>query len=181
MMRFIPSVIFLLCCFFQSGQAAYSVALRSAAFFPMDSRFTHIYGDVNASYQVEVAKRFCNCYQFWLNVDEFYRSGKLSQCGRSKLNILTLSLGPKYVFPFSDSIDLYIGAGLAVAWARVHNCDVNREYNTSVGLALKSGANIFICNQLFLDLFFDYNYQPAFHNRTDIGGIKLGIGVGYEF
>jgi outer membrane protein len=138
-----------------------AVEFRTAAFFPCEDRFRDIYGDVNPSYQIEATYGLCNCWKLFANIDEFYQTGRVKYCCKSSLNILTTSFGPKYVYPLWSCVDIYGGVGLS--------------------LALKSGINYYFYRNFFLDLFVDYNYQPAFDQCVDIGGVKTGLGIGYLF
>lgn len=159
----------------------YYAEIRGAAFFPTNSRFRNIYGDVHPVGEVEVGASFCNCYQFFLNINEFYDHASLKNCGKTELNTITFSLGPKYTFCLNRCLDFYVGIGLSVAYSYLNNQHASKKYNTSFGGVLKTGTYLHITENIFLDFFVDYNYQPAFHNHIDIGGFRSGIGIGTYF
>lgn len=49
------------------------------------------------------------------------------------------------------------------------------------GGVLKSGMYVWINQCAFVDLFVDYLYQPVhFETHVDIGGVKVGAGLGVE-
>ncbi len=177
-----PTLIFLLLCFTPHlSEARLSIEVRSTAFFPLSSKFQRVYGDILPSTQLELNKTFfCKCCKIWFNVDEFYWSRQRKGCGRTDINILTFSIGPKYVHSFCDCFELYAGIGLGVACGRIHNHHASKEYDTSAGLIVKLGVDYFLNESFFLDIFCDYNYQPSFRNHIDIGGFKTGIGIGYQ-
>ena len=163
-------------------EATLRVEGRVGAFFPLNSKFQRIYGDVYPCYEIEVGQTLCDCYELWLNVDDYYRSTSVRGCGDTSLNILSFSAGPKRLFCFCNDFAFYTGLGISVAWARINDEIIGREYDTSVGLVVKSGLYYYLNSCWFLDLFCDYNYQPAFHHRrVDIGGIRTGLGLGYAF
>jgi len=159
----------------------YSIEARSAAFCPLSSRFQKVYGDVHPCYELEASITFCNGFGVWFNIDELYTSKRMRGCDRSTLNVLTFSFGPKYVHSFCCNLNGYAGIGLGIAWGRVHNHHINKEYDTSAGVVVKVGANYFFTQSCFLNIFCDYNYQPTFRNCVDIGGFRPGVGIGYQF
>jgi hypothetical protein len=49
--------------------------------------------------------------------------------------------------------------------------------NVGVGGIAKTGCQIFVTPNFYFDIFADYLYLPmGFHNVSDIGGLKTGIG-----
>lgn len=180
MKKILYITVLLLTCM-TDAEATFSGELRGAATFPTNNKFRHIFGDVIPSYQIELGWTFWKTYGLFLNVDELYRKGSLDHCGKSSLNILTASFGPKYIYPLNTNTDLYTGIGVSVAWSQIDNKKATKAYNTSVGFCLKNGAYYYFSEQFFLDLFVDYGYQPAFRNHINIGGFKTGVGVGYLY
>lgn len=171
----------LLCCLPRISEAVLSVEIRSAAFFPLSSKYQKVYGDVHPCYEIEINKTLCNCYKAWVNVDALHASKKRSCCEKTNLDVLNFSLGLKLIRSFCKCLEGYVGVGIGAAWARIHNHHYSKEYSTSAVVVAKLGCNYFLKESVFIDLFVDYNYQPAFRNRVDIGGFKTGIGIGYAF
>ncbi|MBS4168383.1 hypothetical protein [Parachlamydia sp. AcF125] len=179
-------LFFLVClCLPIFAQAEMAIKYRTAALFPANSRFSHLYEDVIPNYQFEVSKCICPHVALWANADFFSTHGKASKCGPSKMGSFNLSVGPKWIYPLSCRLEWYIGVGANLAMTHVKNktpCGGHHKHKTAVGGVFKSGINFYLRPHLFLDMFFDYLYQPVhFHKWVDIGGAKIGGGIGYSF
>lgn len=163
-----------------------SLEFRSAAFFHSSKRFREIYGNVSGSYQLEASTKFNECFDTFVNFDWFSKHGKSKGFNDpTKVSIASISLGPKFLYPFKNCFTAYIGIGPSFAKIWLKNRPKHRHERTSklsVGGLLKTGVYYFVNRQLFLDLFVDYLYQPVhFHTHVDIGGVKTGLGIGYKF
>lgn len=63
-----------------------------------------------------------------------------------------------------------------------HYREDERTTKTVFGGVVKSGIYYTITDCLFLDLFVDYLYQPVhFDKHVNIGGVKIGAGIGVKF
>jgi len=167
-----------------SAQLDTTIEFRTAAFFPTDNLFRHIYGTAGPSFQFEGAYRFCGCYQGWINLDLFTKTGHVKHCGKTTIDIYNMSFGPKYLYPIYNCVDAYGGIGLSLARVHInnHSCGNGKESKLGVGGILKSGINIYLDYNLVLDVFCDYLFQRArFRQNVDVGGFKLGAGIGVRF
>ena len=169
-----------------SADAGINIELRSTAFFHTSKRFREIYGDVSASYQIEGSTRLCNCYEGWVNFDWFTKSGRsVGFRDPTRVNIANVSLGLKYPFQITEKLELYAGIGPSFSRIWLKNRGQFFRERTSrfaVGVLVKSGLIYNLPCNFFLDLFEDHLYQPDnFHKNVDIGGFKLGGGIGRKF
>lgn len=160
------------------------VEIRSAAFFHSSKRFREIYGNVGGSYQLEVSTYLCDNFVSWVNFDWYSKHKKSKECA-SRIRIENISFGIKYPYQFCN-FTAYVGIGPSISRVFLKNktrcCRRERLSKLAFGGILKTGVNYFITEDVFLDLFFDYLYQPIhFDTWVDIGGIKTGVGVGIGF
>jgi len=166
--------------------SAISFELRSAAFFPINDRVQKIYGHAWPDYQIEVALPLCSCVDLFANGEYFNKKGHLHEnChGHSRLEAINFSTGLTGHHCFCSCWQVY--AGLGVLLGEINLKDHTRCHGSSsqdkfaVGGVLKTGIHYFISQNIFVDLFADYQYQPVrFHHRTvDVGGVKIGVGLG---
>lgn len=173
------------------------VAVRGAAFFPMSSRFREIYGNIGTSLQLEAARtwRAHRNVETWGNVEWIFMDGAPRQsCGTTDINIINIDLGLKVIGSvYRDVILLYAGVGPNIGMVFIENkmrccsnCDSNvlkeNEFKVDIGLAVKTGSQFFLTPHFYLDLFADYLYLPIeFHRTVDVGGFKVGGGIGGRF
>jgi hypothetical protein len=179
----------------------HKVELRAAAFVPMSSRFSEIYGNVGPSIQLEATKKWQNYrnLELWGNVDWIFMDGNPQRsCGKTNVNIINLSVGLKAIGNvYHDFIFLYAGIGpdLGIVWldntmycCTTNYCPVpNNEIKEhpcrfGVGGSIKTGSQIYFTDNFYLDVFADYLYLPvSFHHTVDAGGFKFGAGFGGRF
>lgn len=179
---------------FAPAMAESSLEFRVAAFFPMDDRFTRIYGDVGVDYQIEYSTTIfcCSCLEAWVNLDWYPKHGHVRDCGSSDIDLLNLGVGLKSSFCMCSCFYPYLGIGPSFGWVWIDNrmkccdqCHKKKDHDSefAVGVLVKSGLLYYFGCNLFLDLFVDYLYQPVhFHHRhVDVGGFKTGLGLGVCF
>lgn len=191
---------FFFCLIIFSGSSLFadpctSFEFRGAGFFHSSHRFREIYGNVGTSYQIEAAGNFncCNldCNLGWFaNVDWTQKKGRSEGLNDpTKMSIANLSFGLKYLYPFFCNYTAYAGIGpsfsrIALDNHHSHQRSHNNRYNSriAIGGIIKTGVLYSINCNLFLDGFVDYLYQPVnYSTNVDIGGFKLGAGIGYKF
>lgn len=175
------ALLFLLASF--TLEANSTLEVRGAAFIPTEQRFRDIYGTALPSIQVEGSFAVWRCFYLFANLDDVFGTGHVRDCGKTDINLLSFSLGPKVVYCLNTYLDIYFGIGPVVTWGYVKNfCnDIRSEYNVSGGGIAKVGVNIYVYQNFFLDVFADYQYQHAFRNNVFIGGLRTGLGLGYSF
>lgn len=165
-----------------------NLEFRSAAFFHSSDRFREIYGKVGPSYQLEATTSLYNCFDCFANIDWYYQNGKSDGLNwKTNVTIANLSIGIKYPFYINESFSAYVGIGPSISRIVLKNHNHNTHQKKSsdrvvVGGVLKSGLIYSINCNFFLDVFVDYLYQPVHYStRVDIGGVKVGAGLGYRF
>lgn len=169
-----------------------TIEFRSAAFFPMNHRFRDIYGTVGADYEFEIRTTVFCCMEGWANFTWYPKHGSVGHCcGSSDLNIANFSFGLMKSCSVCDCFRFYAGIGPVFGGVWVHNklrsCTglakkKNKDAAFAVGGMVKTGILYYFTCNLFLDLFVDYFYEPAFfHRHVDVGGVRTGLGLGVAF
>lgn len=179
------SILFvLLSCMTLYAEQEIRLQARAGAFFPAVSRFTNIYGNCIPFYELEAATSLCD-FDVWGNLDLVTKKGNSDALDYfTRITIANISFGVKLPYHISDDFSIYAGSGLSFGSVWVHNHiqgSNSKSTHFTFGGVIKTGITYNITCDLFADLFFDYLYQTAFHNRLNIGGSKLGLGLGYRF
>jgi len=177
---------------FHSGlHADTKVAVRSAAFFHNSERFRHLFGNVGACFEVQASKPLPICafagtpYELWTNFDWFSKEKKQSHSSQMRARIANASIGVNSVYSGCEKYDFYLGIGASVSRIFINKSSRYRSEKISklaVGGVLKSGFRSYFYEPYFADLFVDYVFQSAkYHQQIDIGGLKMGLGLGIIF
>ena len=163
---------------------------RVAYFYPSSQRFRDIYSGARIDYEIETTQRLlCNFYA-WANVSWFPNSGhSLGEHHYTTIDLVPVSFGLKYLICLPCCTKLYIGAGPAYYFLNTHDhssCACIERYRNERGWggAFKSQLDWFFCGCNYLDLFVDYLYLPLNTNRDSadqVGGLKVGLGIGHHF
>jgi opacity protein-like surface antigen len=168
-----------------SAEAAYEIDVqaRASAFFPSEGLFGKIYGTSMGCYAFEASTPCWESFESWMNLDWVSKKGQSTPLhSHTRISLVNFSLGIKYPYQISEDFKAYGGIGPSFGSVFVKNRMRDYRKKTSrfaMGGVLKTGIRYEINCDVFLDLFFDYLYQRCFHK--DIGGCKLGLGVGYRF
>ena len=165
---------------------------RAAAFFPSWGKFRKIYGDVGLSLQLEAARTLKNHHwlEIWENLEWIFMDGTTGHC-HTKIDIVDLSVGLKFVKrAFREKLFLYLGAGIDAGGVFIENdlrCGQSKtshdhKFKWGFGGVAKSGGQIYFGPHAYLSLFADYLYLPIhFHHDHNVGGFKVGGGLGARF
>jgi outer membrane protein len=169
-----------------SAETQNSIEFRTAAFWHSSGRFREIYGTVGPSFQVEASTSVYNCFQGWVNFDWFSKHGhSIGLNDPTRISIANTSLGIKLPYVLSEQLSVYLGLGASFARVELKNHLFNQSEKVSrlvYGGVLKSGFYYYFTDNLFLDTFFDYLYQPNnYQTHVDLGGFKTGLGIGMHF
>lgn len=114
---------------------------------------------------------------------------------KKQIWILPLTIGSRYYFCLTPCLNLYVGAGVSLTFVELQFSGYHVHDNASkvgVGALLKSGLRYNWGSYTFIDLFADYFFQEIHlsHSERDlgiderdvnIGGFKIGLGVGVYF
>lgn len=163
-----------------------SCKIRAGAFIPQSSLMRNIYSTAHIIGEIEVARRVnCHC-ELWGNFDWFSHKGhSIGLCNSTHIKIANFSLGIKFPFCITPCTEFYFGVGPSIAgvWLRnISSCGCEYITQAAGGIVAKSGFNIALTHKIFLDLFADYLYQPVnFQQRVNVGGLKIGVGLGIRF
>lgn len=168
-------------------QNGWDAELRVASFYPTSKLFREIYSPKRICYELEVSRKICGNYFLWINTDWFHKHGhSIGFENKTKINLIPVSMGVKYLYPVSCRVGVYAGAGVSYAFLHINNHSrfVHRHVNRQgFGGVVKTGVRINITHCAFLDVFGDYLYQRFHfrHHSTEVGGFKFGAGVGVNF
>ena len=164
-----------------------TISIRTAAFFPSDSFFRKIYDNAAQCFEIELTQKWNSCFALWENFDWFSKKGgSIGFKDHTRISIGNISLGIKYIYFINHCLNAYVGIGpsLGIVWIEddFHSGKHKRNGYTAFGGVIKTGINYYFAENWFLDIFVDYLYQPHhFKREVDLGGTKLGVGIGYAF
>ena len=173
-------------------QSGWEAEVRTAAFRPSSKLFRRIYGNWEMEYQLEVAKQFNDCSDFygWSSVGFLDKKGhSIPLRDSTRIMMVPLNLGIKYVYSLWSCIDVSLGIGGSCNFVNIKNHTHflrKRTQKTAWGGIVKSGIRYNFWRSAYLDLFADYTYQHLnFHSshrkNVDVGGLLLGAGIGLYF
>jgi outer membrane protein len=140
-----------------------AINFRVAAFLPSSKKVRNIYADAIADYQLEFSKTFCGDWQAFFGVSYASVKGRsLGLCDRTRLRVVPLTLGAKYLFCVADNTQLYLGAGVTYSFLKIrdHSDYVHQHISKGhVGGVIQSGLYYTFCNDWFVNVFLDYYFQ----------------------
>jgi OmpW family len=184
----IKSIIFLffLCC--STLHACDWIAeVRAGYFYPNASKFRKIYRDGGAEGELEISGVYFD-WRAWANVGYFQKNGhSIGLHDKTTIRMVPISFGFKYEFLLCGCVHPYVGAGITYT---VFNSKNDSYYvkehvkKGGFGAVVKSGAYFDVSDSLLLDFFVDYYYQKIHFyqsSNTDVGGLRMGLGLGYRF
>jgi outer membrane protein len=164
-----------------------TLELRGAAFIHSSDRFKEIYGRVGPSVQLEAASYLFRCFDGFANVDWSAQNGRsVGPRNRTFVSIVNLSFGLRYPYQIYRDLTAYVGIGPSISRIVLTNHYSNSEkrsvYKIGVGGIIKTGVLYNLTCDWFIDGFIDYLYQPVHYtSNVDMGGFKIGAGLGYSF
>ncbi len=150
-------------------------------FRPSKQIFRDIYGN-GAMYRAEICIGIGRGLELWMAGGYFSKNGKLSFTDEgTKLQILPVGWGIKYVST-KGNINYYTGIGFNYYQVKEINSigDVSKG---RLGFGGEIGAFTRVAGGLIIDFRMDYYYckMELANRKIDIGGLTVGIGLGYEF
>lgn len=165
---------------------ATALDFRLAGFIPSSSLFRDIYGTISPSYQIEASWPLRHHFKVWTNVSYFNTSGESVPLHlESRLQLVPISAGFKYVYDVRNLFDIYIGAGVCYTWLEEKiNCNQKNKAN-NVGAILKFGiTKEYRCFDF--SLFGDYQFQNfkvkhSNNHKVKASGFFLGGAFGVRF
>lgn len=165
----------------------FSLEVRGAALLPTSHRFRHIYGHAVGDLQLEAGVKLRDCLKLWAQFDWFEKHGRsIGFCDPTKIDVMNGALGIKFMKEWCDCLYPYLNGGFVIGGVKVKNrsiCCLNeRCAKAAAGFVVGAGFYWFTDHHLFFDAFVDYLYQPVkFQERVNVGGFKIGAGIGVTF
>lgn len=155
--------------------------IKGAYFRPTDAAFKEIYGQ-GQTYGAEIGLKLGKFFSFWVAAENFSKKGKMSFTQEeTNLKIIPINVGVSLEIP----LGLFAPYGrLAVGYFHYEESNIlgqvkknNLGYLGQVGFFLK------IFDPLYLDLFGQYSYcrVKPLELEADLGGLKVGLGLGLQF
>lgn len=164
-----------------------SLKIRSAGFIPASKLFREIYQTAAACLELEYAFKFRDYLEIWGNFDWLFKEHgrSVGLCNPTTITIANFSFGLKFPYRFTTCNEIYIGIGPSIAGVWLNNksyCSCENISKAAGGIVVKTGYSHYFSKSIFFDFFADYIYQPArLQHKTDIGGVRIGAGVGGTF
>ena len=150
-------------------------------FKPSEQRFIDIYGK-GLEYEGEITFRIWKRFGLWFGGGYFNKTGELTFT-KAKTEVTIIPIGGGINFRILQGpFNLYTGIGLNYCQFKESNpiVDVTKG---KLGYIGKIGSFIRVVGGLILDIHVDYSYckiNPAGF-QIDIGGLKAGASLGFEF
>jgi len=159
----------------------FTVLVRLGYFSPSEQIFKDVYGS-SISYGGEVIARLWKGIHIFFGVSVLSNKGKMTLMEEeTKISIMPLELGVLYKFSIKK-INPYIGAGLGYHILSEESF-LGKVTDNKLGFFGQAGLAINMMKALVIDLNAKYNFcnaQPG-ELEENIGGIRIGLGIGYSF
>jgi hypothetical protein len=172
------------------------VEFKGAGFFPTDNVYRKIYG-YGGIYGPELTFNIGpkDWYAF-ASIQFLHQNGKsLGLDNPTKINLLALGVGLKYLIPFCYG-NFYIGLGFQPVCIKTKDYSpfvIFKHKKWSFGGIGKSGLLFYLSHDFVFDIFLDYSFiQHQFKKsqaptgfvqprKTNVSGFIFGAGIGYYF
>jgi hypothetical protein len=164
-----------------------SFKFRTGALIHTSKLFREIYKTACACFEFEAAHRIKPHIEVWGNFDWISNHGNsIGFCSPTTIKIANFSAGLKFPFLVQNRWEFYGGLGASLAGVFIRDKTVTQDCKKRdkavMGGVIKTGAYCFIGDHLFVDFFADYIFQPAqFARQVDVGGLRIGAGLGVAF
>lgn len=159
----------------------FSIEARGYYFQPTDQYFKDIYGKA-VSFGGEIGINVWKGVNIWIGGDYLSKKGKLTFTEEeTELQVIPITCGVRFQFTESGLIP-YVGIGIGYFKYKETN-PIDSVEKGDVGYIGKVGCFFKIMGGLFFDIEGSYSYcrvKPA-EVEADLGGLKAGIGLGFEF
>ncbi len=158
-----------------------SIQARGSYFSPSDAFFREIYG-YGITWGGELGFGFGGPLAGWAGGDYFVQKGKLPFTeDETKIRIVPLSAGIKYFLGFGRWRP-YVGGGIAYFQFRETN-SIGTVEKGGIGFLGRGGIVLKLGTTFFLDLQGSWSscrVKPL-EVEANLGGLSLGLGLGFEF
>lgn len=210
---FLPLTLPGLCCVTDCPND-WKLEVRAAFYNPTSSKLTKIYSNNWFDYEVEMSTRVHDLFEvwggvYWANKDGHGKLYPYEFRDTTKIHVLPIALGGKFIYPLFPCAEVYVGAGVCYSFLKIHNHCKEKYYywglssspfekniyKSDWGGIVKLGTQICLCEEMFLDFFVDYisqRFKLSHHHRgeshqellrgyVNCSGFKFGAGVGVYF
>jgi outer membrane protein W len=171
------------------------VEIKPGYFIFNESTLNKIFKHGGLTAQAEGGVIFCKNYAASLNFQYFSRSATaINSTRNTTVYIPTLSLFIKGFRPFKSYLKPYIGIGPRIFFFKNTNHSPyvpHRNFKSNLGFAVTIGTFFYVNkNQIFIDPFLDYGYAKSSKGKkgnsskqydANLGGLTIGLGLGYKF
>ena len=165
-------------------------------FYPTNSTTRGIFDD-RVFYGIEgaVGDHLGSCHSLfgYMGANIYPSSGHTNQGTKTKIKLVPIEIGMKYLFSTQQDIGIYIGAAATPFY--VHTNDdspfvVRKRSIWDIGGTFKGGLLFFPKTEhLFIDVFLAYyllrtkfsDTDQSIGRKADISGLSAGGGLGWEF
>jgi hypothetical protein len=159
----------------------HSVKIGAIYFIPSEQSFKDIYGS-GLGFGGELNFGLWKSVELWLIGNYCTNGGSLPVTGEAtSLSLLALGGGPK--IRFSDTrMSPYLGIGPVVYVYKEEN-PIGLAEGSGLGVACQLGISFLVAGGLILDAGLNYTYcqvQPQ-NIKANVGGVQLGMSLGYTF
>ena len=161
--------------------ADYMIELKTSYFTPSEQAFKDVYGS-GMTFGGEVGITLWKGFGIWAGGDYFSRKGELTFTEEStEIKIIPLYAGIRYQFR-QEKIAPYIGLGIGYFRFKETN-PIGKVEEGDLGFIGQVGCLFRVVGSLFFDIKGSYSYCKAkpMDIEADMGGLKAGIGIGFEF
>lgn len=158
-----------------------SLKLGISYFHPSEKATKDIYGG-KAVVGGEVNLKVWKIINLWVTGSHYDKRGNLPFTKEAtRLTLIPIGAGIKVIIE-KGSIYPYMGVGPVMYFYREKN-PIGLVEGNKVGIVGQAGCYLKVTGGLFLDFCIDYSYCAVRPQRiqSNIGGIKAGLGVGFEF
>lgn len=161
--------------------AGFTVAVRGGYFAPSEAVFKDVYGG-GFAFGAEVTAQVWKGLSAWIEAGVFSKNGKLTYTGETtKVRITPFGLGFDYGFG-RGRLRAYAGAGLITYDFRETNV-IGDVSSGGLGWKARTGVTFRFAKRFFADarLSFSHGDVEPSGIKVNIGGLELGLGLGYFF
>ena len=165
----------------QAGASGFAIGISGFYFIPVDQAFKRVYGPGPGIEAVGIIRLWRNL-DLWVGADYFQKRGELTFTGEeTTVRVFPVKAGLRFRIP-AGRFNFHAGAGLGYFFFEEKN-PIGRVTEKKIGFLAKAGCYIKIVKGLYVDGYFQYSYcsiRPL-DMEADIGGMSLGLGIGYDF
>jgi len=194
-MRALFAAIAILLCIGRSVQAeGFLLEGKISYFRPTSSDLKKIFGSAWLNAQIEISQSIWECLNIYASANFLHACGcSIGGENDTKIRIIPMSLGLKYLTSINSCCDLYVAAATRYFFLRIEN-DYPFVKNTinkhGLGGVVEAGGLFYITPCFFLDVFADYSFKKLQHSKgsleisphsIEVGGLCIGAGIGYNF